>query len=264
MQDTVWVWHKRRVRPSLYHMRFRESTRIVLRCCSDRGQVTRFHICNATVNSLERGSIAQLCYTRLIIFQHRYAMALHLHSAQALCHGARVRAAAAAPVQPYQQQQSLCTFPLHHVWGCAPVSQSNGRSLHSPACCRVVSPEQPASTAPPAQPAGAASAAGAATLPVTESIGSLDESSLTTNVPEDYELAPGVLSSVDRTSPSAPEDAFLCPGCTRAECQVGRQHALCSRRRKFYQQAGLQQLWTGVGWAGDSLYGHMNTNLCSS
>jgi hypothetical protein len=41
-----------------------------------------------------------------------------------------------------------------------------------------------------------------------------------TFVPEDYELAPGVLSTVNRTAPAAAEDAFKCIGCTKPECQV--------------------------------------------
>lgn len=41
-----------------------------------------------------------------------------------------------------------------------------------------------------------------------------------TFVPEDYELPAGVLSSVDRTSPASPEDAYRCIGCTSPECQV--------------------------------------------
>lgn len=41
-----------------------------------------------------------------------------------------------------------------------------------------------------------------------------------TFVPEDYELAPGLLSTVNRTAPAAAEDAFKCIGCTKPECQV--------------------------------------------
>jgi hypothetical protein len=59
-------------------------------------------------------------------------------------------------------------------------------------------------------------------------MGSLDEASLLLSVPEAYELPPGVLSSVDRTSPPAAEDAFRCPGCTKQECQV---RALWQRTR---------------------------------
>lgn len=54
---------------------------------------------------------------------------------------------------------------------------------------------------------------------MTQSLGSIDESSQATCLPEDFELAPGVLSTVDRTAPPAPEDAYRCPGCTKAECQ---------------------------------------------
>lgn len=90
--------------------------------------------------------------------------------------------------------------------------------------CRVLSPEQPAAPAaadadvqPPAV-AAAAAAGAAATLSVTQSLGSIDE--VATCVPEEFELPLGVLSTVDRTSPSAPEDAYRCPGCTRPECQT--------------------------------------------
>ena len=41
-----------------------------------------------------------------------------------------------------------------------------------------------------------------------------------TVAPEDFELAPGELSFVDRTSPESPDDVFRCVGCTRPECQV--------------------------------------------
>jgi hypothetical protein len=110
---------------------------------------------------------------------------------------------------------------LHQAWGCSAASHSLGRSQQAPSVrCRVLSPEQPASTAGPESGPAAAAAAGAATLSPTESLSSLEEPSTLTNVPEDYELPPGVLSSIDRTSPAAPEDAFMCPGCTKEECKV--------------------------------------------
>jgi hypothetical protein len=55
-------------------------------------------------------------------------------------------------------------------------------------------------------------------------------------VPEDYELAPGELSTIDRTSPAAPEDAYRCPGCTKAECQVCRGMYVLERPVKFRNQ----------------------------
>lgn len=48
--------------------------------------------------------------------------------------------------------------------------------------------------------------------------------------PEQYQLPPGQLSTVDRTSPALPDDAYKCIGCTRAECQVrssGARPACC-------------------------------------
>lgn len=148
-------------------------------------------------------------------------LVIHQHdSMQALCQRGQFRAA--APVHAHQcQQQHSCPLPkpaaLHHVWGLAPSCSTNGRPAAQSCCCRVVSPEQPA-PAPAAIPA--TDPVAAATLSVTQSLGSLDESNQATSVPEDFELGPGVLSPVDRTSPPAPEDAYRCPGCTKPECQV--------------------------------------------
>jgi hypothetical protein len=55
-------------------------------------------------------------------------------------------------------------------------------------------------------------------------------------VPEDFELAPGELSTIDRTSPPAPEDAFRCPGCTQAECQVCWGTYVVQRLVKLHSQ----------------------------
>lgn len=174
---------------------------------------------------------------------------MHHHGTEALCHRGRVGAAAAAPVlQPHHHQHPVCTLlqpqAVHHSWGCSAASHSLGRSHASSVCCRVLSPEQPASTAAGPEPGAAAAAAGAATLSPTESLGSLEESSTLTNVPEDYELPPGVLSSIDRTSPAAPEDAYMCPGCTKAECKVrwgaGVMHAALLARQQLLLPASQQ------------------------
>ncbi len=156
-------------------------------------------------------------------------MALHQHASQAFCSRPRDRvkaAASAAAAHGGQQQQPIlhpqpCTLAplhhsLHHGWGCAAVHSQHhvsGARLASasPVCCRVLSPEQPSAAAAPADQA--------ATLSPVQSLSSLEEAQATC-VPEDFELAPGVLSTVDRTSPPAPEDAYMCPGCTKAECQV--------------------------------------------
>lgn len=154
--------------------------------------------------------------------QHVHIMALHQHALQGFCSTSRgrVRAAAAAgQQQPTLHQPQHCRFAslhqtVHHGWGCAPAQSqhaSPGARLAS-VCCRVLSPEQPVAAAP-AEPA--------ATLSPVASLSSLEEGSQATCVPEEFELAPGVLSTVDRTSPPAPEDAYMCPGCTKAECQVG-------------------------------------------
>ena len=39
--------------------------------------------------------------------------------------------------------------------------------------------------------------------------------------PEDFQLAPGEVSSIDRASPPSPADAFHCAGCSRPECAAG-------------------------------------------
>lgn len=174
------------------------------------------------------------CARSMHSFAHHiilHSMALHLHHAAPLgaaCQqqrGSSMPPAAAAAV-PAAQQPALRALPvqqpaMHHACRCPPTLQ--GTSGRSAVRCRVVSPEQPAASAADAAaqqpPAVAAAAAGAAaTLSVTQSLGSIDE--VATCVPEDFELPLGVLSPVDRTSPSAPEDAYMCPGCTRPECQV--------------------------------------------
>jgi len=178
-------------------------------------------------------------------------MAFPMHpGTQACCHRGRVRApaaaaAAAAPVpSTSQHQQQLCSIHLqhaiHHVWGCPPTRKNLGRSS-APSVCRVVTPEQPA-------PAAAAEPTGAATLSMTQSLGSIDESSQATCLPEDFELAPGVLSTVDRTAPPAPEDAYRCPGCTKAECQVGLQGRGPSRHKQPMQQAVAKPCAVDIAW----------------
>lgn len=81
------------------------------------------------------------------------------------------------------------------------------------AACAAVQPHRPSA-------ASVSSEAAAADAPaaVIESISSYEDPLMC--VPEDFELAPGMLSSVDRTSPAAPEDAYRCIGCIRPECQV--------------------------------------------
>lgn len=49
-------------------------------------------------------------------------------------------------------------------------------------------------------------------------------------MPEDFELPPGVVSEVDRTSPLSPDDVFRCPGCTAPECMSERGCAATSWR----------------------------------
>jgi hypothetical protein len=162
---------------------------------------------------------------------HFTIMSRHLHPSAPLLAACQQRgssmrpAAAAAAAVPQPQQRALLVQQpaLHHAFGCPPSLQ--GISGRSAVRCRVLSPEQPAASAAAdaaAQPsaiAAAAAAGAAATLSVTQSLGSIDE--VATCVPEEFELPLGVLSTVDRTSPSAPEDAYRCPGCTRPECQVG-------------------------------------------
>jgi hypothetical protein len=65
-----------------------------------------------------------------------------------------------------------------------------------------------------------AGAAGAPDRSTMSSLASLEELHPLTFAPEDFELLPGQLSTVDRTSPLSPDDVFRCPGCTKPECQV--------------------------------------------
>jgi hypothetical protein len=101
-----------------------------------------------------------------------------------------------------------------------PLVRQLSHSSTPAAACAAVQPHRPSAASVSSEPA-AADAAPA----VFESISSYEDPLLC--VPEDFELPPGVLSSVDRTSPAAPEDAFRCIGCTRPECQVRQQ--LCSK-----------------------------------
>jgi hypothetical protein len=95
----------------------------------------------------------------------------------------------------------------------APVVRQHGHSSTPAAACAAVQPHRPSAASVSSEPAAAD--APAVTI---QSMASYEDPLVC--VPEDFELAPGVLSSVDRTSPAAPEDAYRCIGCTRLECQV--------------------------------------------
>lgn len=50
-------------------------------------------------------------------------------------------------------------------------------------------------------------------------------------LPEDYQLAQGEVSAIQRDAPTLPEDVFRCVGCTKAECQgpqVTRRGGACA------------------------------------
>ena len=81
--------------------------------------------------------------------------------------------------------------------------------------------------APPADAAGAAAAVATAGLPSTQQNASGNGASVAessydelTFLPEHFQLQPGKLSAVDRTSQGSADDVFRCPGCTRPECMV--------------------------------------------
>lgn len=161
----------------------------------------------------------------------------------------------------HAQQQQPCVLP-HHVWGCgvsgsslpsssnrscsSSTSSAHSSSRRQPVRCRVVSPEQPAAAA--TEPA----------LSATQSLSSLEEASSTSCVPEDFELPSGVLGAIDRTSPPASEDAYRCPGCTQAECQVcvgcvgwvckrqEQKHTLPSSKCRFIFMWGVAQIAPGA------------------
>jgi hypothetical protein len=98
----------------------------------------------------------------------------------------------------------------------APVVRQHVHSSTPAAACAAVQPHRPSAASVSSEPAAAA-----APSVTIESMASYEDPLVC--VPEDFELAPGVLSSVDRTSPAAPEDAYRCIGCTRPECQVRQQ-----------------------------------------
>jgi hypothetical protein len=113
------------------------------------------------------------------------------------------------------QSVSSC-LPKQSSIASAPVVRQHGHSSTPAAACAAVQPHRPSAASVSSEPAAAA--APAVTI---ESMASYEDPLVC--VPEDFELAPGVLSSVDRTSPAAPEDAYRCIGCTRPECQVRLQ-----------------------------------------
>eukprot|EP00882_Tetradesmus_deserticola_P009548 GHRQ01010082.1.p1 GENE.GHRQ01010082.1~~GHRQ01010082.1.p1 ORF type:complete len:591 (+),score=253.76 GHRQ01010082.1:116-1888(+) len=94
-----------------------------------------------------------------------------------------------------------------------PVVRQHSQGSAPTAACAALQPHRPSA-------ASVSSELAAADAPTVlyESIASYEDPLVC--VPEDYELGPGVLSSVDRTSPAAPEDAYRCIGCTRPECQT--------------------------------------------
>jgi len=47
-----------------------------------------------------------------------------------------------------------------------------------------------------------------------------DASAVLSYAPEDFTLAPGEPSLIDRTTPADPADVFRCAGCTEPACQV--------------------------------------------
>jgi len=62
-------------------------------------------------------------------------------------------------------------------------------------------------------------------------------------LPEDYQLAQGEVSAIQRDAPTLPEDVFRCVGCTKAECQGPQGCALPFR----HQEMGyLRQILTSA------------------
>lgn len=70
------------------------------------------------------------------------------------------------------------------------------------------------------QPAAHTAAVAVTALAEGPSVSSLSSYEELTFIPEDFELPPGVLSTVDRTSPESPDDVFRCPGCTAEACMT--------------------------------------------
>jgi hypothetical protein len=114
-------------------------------------------------------------------------------------------------------KKAPCCFNKSSSIVSLPVVRQLGHGSAPAAACAAVQPHRPSAASVSSEPSAADAPAA-----VIESISSYEDP--LTFVPEDFELAPGVLSSVDRASPAAPEDAFRCIGCTRPECQVRLQH----------------------------------------
>jgi len=99
----------------------------------------------------------------------------------------------------------------------APLGGGKGRPQQRAAASSQL---QNAPAAQPAPDAAAASAAGAPAAALSGSFNSLSSYEELTFLPEQFQLPPGQLSEVDRTSPEAAEDVFRCPGCTQEACMV--------------------------------------------
>lgn len=67
-------------------------------------------------------------------------------------------------------------------------------------------------------------------------------------VPEDLQLPPGQLSTIDRVGKNLPADVFRCFGCTKEACQVSAQHmSTCVRLGPMQLQLPLLP-HTGPEW----------------
>jgi hypothetical protein len=129
-----------------------------------------------------------------------------------------------SPALPGQGRRTCSNVPaaLVHVATCVRSAAATPCRLHAGVCRAAAQEVVPD-----------AAAGGSPDRSTTASLASLEELHPLTFAPEDFELPPGQLSTVDRTSALSQDDVFRCPGCTKAECQVStaarqlRVHRAC-------------------------------------
>lgn len=99
--------------------------------------------------------------------------------------------------------------PIRHSFAfgsSVPVCSRSNRNMP----CNTIAANRPVVTSTGSPSSSKAHANGAALPPAGPTI----------CVPEDFKLAPGAVSSVDKMGKGLAADVFRCFGCTRPECQV--------------------------------------------
>jgi hypothetical protein len=123
-----------------------------------------------------------------------------------------LKGGATCPTQPPSPPQKSLPNPIH---SCSSHQRSLGRrraragTLSSRATVQCASTASADPLVADTQQVAAVVAAAAAAVPLP-----------TTCVPEDLELAPGQLSTIDRVGKCLDVDTFRCFGCVKEECKV--------------------------------------------